>query len=267
MLKEKLLLGQYYPIASPVHRLNAAGKTLCVLLFTLTLLIADRWLIWLIQVGFCLAGIALGRIPLAGLWRGLRGVTFICLLAVVLNIFFYPGPVVWEWGIFSVSEGAVLHGLALGLRLLLMMVFASLLTCTTSPIQLTDGIENLLRPLEPLHVPAHEIAMTMTIALRFIPTLLEEFERIVLAQRSRGAMLNQGNIVQRTLALMPLLIPLFVAAFRRAESLALAMEARCYRGGQGRTRWKNASWQLWDSIALGIFGLLLLGSIVIRWFL
>ena len=266
MFKEKLLLGQYYPVESPIHRLNAGCKILITILYAISLFLANNWLCWGGLSILCLAVIGMSRIPLRALWRGLRVVAVFCLLAVILNIFFYPGETAWQWGFISISQGAFSHGLAIGLRLILLVIFASLLTLSTTPIQLTDGIEALLRPLAPLHVPAHEIAMMMSIALRFIPTLLDEFERIRLAQRSRGARLDQGNLSRRTLALLPLLVPLFVAAFRRAEDLAQAMEAKCYRGGEGRTRWKQSTWKIWDTLALGLFLLLFLGLLLLRIF-
>ncbi|MDO4732026.1 MAG: energy-coupling factor transporter transmembrane component T [Bacillota bacterium] len=267
MFKEKILLGQYYPVESPVHRRNAACKILITLLYAVTLFFVEHLYGWLLMLAVCVGVIALSRIPLRSLWRGLRVIAFFCLLAVVLNIFFYPGEVIWQWAFLSISQGALAHGLSIGLRLVLLVLFASLLTLSTTPIQLTDGLESLLRPLRPLHVPAHEIAMMMSIALRFIPTLMDEFERIRLAQQARGAVLDQGNLIRRSLALLPLLIPLFVAAFRRAEELAQAMEARCYRGGEGRSRWKTSCWQLQDSIALGFFAALLLTQILLRIFL
>ena len=264
MFKEKLLLGQYYPAASLVHQLNASCKLLITIIYMATLFVANNWYCWSGLLAICLGAAALSRVPLRSLWRGLRPVLIFCLITVLLNIFFYPGETLWRWGFIRVSRGALSQGLAIGLRLVLLVAFASLLTLTTKPIQLTDGLEDLLSILKPLHVPAHEIAMTMSIALRFIPTLMDEFDRIALAQRARGAVLDQGNIIRRTLSLLPLLVPLFVAAFRRAEELAQAMEAKCYRGGQGRTRWKQSSWRFSDSLALGIFVLILAGTIVLR---
>lgn len=264
MFKEKLLLGQYYPVDSPVHRLNASCKILVVILYAAALFVANHWYYWGFLTALCLGVILISHIPLHALWRGLKLVVLFCLIAVVLNIFFYPGEPLWQWGFITVNQGAVSHGLAIGLRLVLLVVFASLLTLTTTPIQLTDGIEDLLTPLRPLHVPAHEIAMMTSIALRFIPTLLDEFERIALAQRARGAKLGQGNLIQRTLSLLPLLIPLFVAAFRRAEELSQAMEAKCYRGGEGRTRWKETVWNRRDTVVLSLFGSILVGLILLR---
>ena len=264
MFKEKLLLGQYYPTDSPVHSLHASCKILVVILYATALFVANTWYYWGFLTLVCLAGILVSRIPFRSLWRGLKLVVLFCVIAVVLNIFFYPGDPLWQWGILTVNQGAFSHGLAIGLRLVLLVVFASLLTLTTTPIQLTDGIEDLLTPFRPLHIPAQEIAMMTSIALRFIPTLLDEFERIALAQRARGAKLGQGNLIRRTLSLLPLMVPLFVAAFRRAEDLAQAMEAKCYRGGTGRTRWKVTVWRHRDTVVLSLFGGILLVLIGLR---
>jgi energy-coupling factor transport system permease protein len=191
-------------------------------------------------------------------------IIFFVLLTVVMNGFFTPGEALWGWRSFTLTREGLIIGAVMGLRLLLLVSFASLLTLTTEPLALTDGLETLLKPARRIGVPAHEIAMMMTIALRFIPTILEEFDRIVLAQRARGADIAQGNIAKRLAAMMPLLVPLFVACFRRSDELAQAMEAKCYRGGEGRSRWRQSRWRAADTAYTALFGLILLAMIAVR---
>ncbi|MBR5429455.1 MAG: energy-coupling factor transporter transmembrane protein EcfT [Firmicutes bacterium] len=265
MLKEKLLLGQYYPADSPVHRLTAHCKILVTLLYMIALFVADDWLGWAVMTAVGVGAVLLSRVPFKAIWRGMKIIIFFCVLTLLLNLFMYPGDtVLWTWRKLTLTAEGLSYGLAMALRLFMLVVFASLLTLTTTPIMLTDGMEKVLSPGRRIGIPAHEIAMMMSIALRFIPTILEEFDRIVLAQRARGADLSKGNVVQRLKAFVPLLVPLFVAAFRRAEDLAQAMEAKCYRGGEGRTRWKVVKWQKRDTVCLIFFLLLLAAAIVER---
>jgi len=264
MFKEKLLLGQYYPVESLIHRLDARVKIIISLIYMVSLFVANDWYGWGAMAAVCLAAILVSRIPLASLWRGLKLILFFAGLTLVLNLFIYPGEAIWSWRGLSITREGVSYGCAMGLRLILLVLFASLLTLTTTPIRLTDGLESLMLPLARFKVPAHEIAMMMSIALRFIPTVLEEFDRIILAQKARGADLSKGNLAKRIAALAPLLVPLFVAAFRRAEDLAQAMEAKCYRGGEGRSRWKAAVWHRRDTVALSLFLALFAGLIVKR---
>lgn len=265
MFKEKLLLGQFYPVDSPIHRLNAKAKLIAAFIYMVALFVTDNWYGWGLLALFCLAVIVVSRIPFHALWRGMKLIIILSLLTMVLNFFFYAGEtVIWSWRSLSLTVEGIVYGLGMGLRLILLVLFASLLTLTTAPIQLTDGLEGVMKPLTRWKVPAHEIAMMMSIALRFIPTILDEFDRIVLAQRSRGARVGQGRGLQKLTSFVPLLVPLFVASFRRAEDLAQAMEAKCYRGGDGRTRWKTQPWQVKDSLAVGLVGALLLALIVER---
>ena len=265
MLKEKLLLGQYYPADSPVHRLTAPCKILVTIIYMAALLVADAWPGWIVLTLVGLLAVLLSKVPFRSLWRGLRIILIFCAITLVLNFFMYPGEtVLWRWHNLRITMEGVSYGTAMAIRLLMLVMFASLMTLTTTPIKLTDGLETLLSPFRRIGLPAHEIAMMMSIALRFIPTILEEFDRIVLAQRARGADLSKGNIVKRLRAFVPLLVPLFVSAFRRADDLAQAMEAKCYRGGEGRTRWKVEKWRTGDTVCLIFFLLLLAGAIVER---
>ncbi|MDO4581318.1 MAG: energy-coupling factor transporter transmembrane component T [Bacillota bacterium] len=262
MLKEKLLLGQYYAVESPVHRLTAQVKIIIAVIYMVALFITDDWWGWGFLAALCLVMIAVSRVPLLSIWRGMKLIAIFAAFTFVLNIFLYGGDtLLWSWRSLSVTAEGIVYGAAMGLRLLLLVAFASLLTLTTTPIELTDGIEALLKPLKLLGVPAHEIAMMMSIALRFIPTILEEFDRIILAQRARGADLAAGNLFKRARAMVPLLVPLFVASFRRADELAQAMEAKGYSGGEGRTRWHVAAWHSGDTLALLLF-MLLFGAVI-----
>lgn len=264
MLSNRLLIGQYYPTGSPLHRLDARGKIIASVLYMVTLFAVQGWPAYgLLTLVFALS-LLVSRVPPGALLRGMKLIFFFVLLTMLLNAFFTPGEALWSWHSFTLTKDGLIHGAAMGLRLLLLVSFASLLTLTTAPLALTDGLESLLKPLKRIGVPAHEIAMMMSIALRFIPTILEEFDRIVLAQRARGADVAKGNIAKRMAAMMPLLVPLFVAAFRRADELAQAMEAKCYRGGEGRSRWRTSHWRFADTLYTGFFVALLLGVVASR---
>ena len=264
MLKDRLLIGQYYAAESLVHRLNAKCKILVAILYMVSLLLVDNWWGWGIAALVCMIAIVLGRIPWRALWRGLKAICLIALLTFLLNALFQPGEhVLFRLGAYAVTRESVLLGLGVGLRLVLLVLFSSLLTLTTTPLQLTEGVEGLLSPFARFGLPAHEIAMVMTISLRFIPVIMEELERIILAQKARGAQLSQGSLLQRSKAIIPLLVPLFISAFRRAEELATAMEARCYHGSTGRSRWKRSPWQRLDSCCLALFIFFFLAAIAL----
>ena len=196
--------------------------------------------------------------------RGLRPVVFIMVFTMALHLFLTPGPAIFKLGPVTATWSGLVQGLFIGVRLVILIMFTSLLTLTTSPIELTDGLEDILKPFTRMGVPAHELAMMMTIALRFIPTLLEEAERIMKAQMARGADFESGNMVKRAKSLVPLLVPLFVSAFRRADDLAMAMEARCYRGGEGRTRMRQFRLHARDFVAFAMIVLVTAGVIVVR---
>ncbi len=232
-----ITIGQYIPGKSIVHRMDPRIKILITLIkITILFLIDTFWgfgLFLLLVVGILLAA----KLPIKRVLRGLKPVFFLVILTLVLHLFLTRGgEVLWQWGFLRIGEAGVFTGFFMVARILLLIMFTSILTLTTSPLELTDGIEYLLKPLARFGLPAGELAMMMTIALRFIPTLLEEAEKIMKAQQARGADFESGNIIQRAKALIPLLVPLFISAFRRADELALAMESRCYRGGSNRTR-------------------------------
>lgn len=246
-----LLIGQYYAIPSPVHRLDPRSKILISVLLIVTLFLVGGFRGYLAGAALIAVVALLGRVPLRLLLRGLRPILFLLVLTVVLHAFMSgrDSEVLAALGPLRITEEGLLLGLRMGIRLALLILISSLLTLTTSPIELTDGLERLLRPANRLGVPVHDLAMMMTIALRFIPTLMDEADRIIKAQTARGADFQQGGLLQRVRALVPVLVPLFISAFRRADDLALAMEARGYRGGEGRTRFKRLRLAPRDALA------------------
>ena len=246
-----MTLGQYVPADSFVHRLDPRGKIVAVVAFlTGVFLVSDLrlFLLW----ALLLPSLALlSKIPLSMVLRSARPVLFLVLFTALIHVFFTKGEILWQWGILSITDEGLIMAARMGLRLFFLVLFAGLLTLTTSPMELSDGLERLFSPLVPLGFPAHDMAMMMTIALRFIPTLLDETDRIMKAQLARGADLDRGNVIRRLRAFIPVLVPLFVIVFQRADDLATAMEARGYRGGKGRTRLHPLQWRLRDSLALG----------------
>lgn len=251
-----ITIGQYLPGDSVVHRLDPRTKLGVSFAFIIMLFLVQSFAayFWLAALVLLLAKVA--EIPLRMLLKGLRPLTFIIVLTLILHIFTTRGgTTLWQWGILRVDSYGVWQGLLLAFRLVLLVAATSLLTLTTSPISLTDGLERILRPWQRLGLPAHELAMMMTIALRFIPTLIDEADKIMRAQKARGADFDSGGLVQRAKNLLPLLVPLFISAFRRADELAMAMEARAYRGGQNRTRLREL-----QMTALDVWAILLSGA-------
>lgn len=247
-----LTIGQHIPGDSVVHRLDPRTKIIGTALLITLLFTVDGFLGYLLAALAIATVIHLSELPWRFVLRGLRPLLMILLLTVGLNIFLTEGEVVFRFLFLTVTREGIARGLMMGTRLVLLIVGTSLLTLTTSPIQLTDGIESLLGPFRRIGVPAHELAMMMTIALRFIPTLLDETEKIMKAQMARGADFQSGGLMQRAKNLVPLLVPLFVSAFRRADELAIAMEARGYRGGQGRTKFRELRFGRIDAVALSV---------------
>lgn len=232
-----ITLGQYYPAESPIHLLDPRSKILLTIAYIIAVFLAQSYIGFLFIFVMLTICVALSSIPAKYFLLSLKPLLWILVFTFVLNLFFIPGEtVLFRWWIISITTQALEKAVFLAIRLVLLIAGTSVLTLSTSPILLTDGIERLLSPLKALKFPAHELAMMMTIALRFIPTLLEEAQKIMKAQMSRGADFESGNLLKRARNLVPLLVPLFVSAFRRAEELAMAMEARCYHGGEGRTR-------------------------------
>ncbi len=248
MLKD-ITIGQYYPGDSFLHRLDPRTKLIGVLLYMVALFVVNNF--WGLGAMLLLSLVVVGisRVPLRYFFRGLKAIVLIVLLTVGLQMFMTPGEVLWEWGFLSVTREGIRQAVFMATRLLLLVSVTSILTLTTTPISLTDGIENLLKPFQRIGLPAHELAMMMTIALRFIPTLAEETDKIMKAQAARGADFESGNLLERAKAMIPLLVPLFMNSFKRADELAIAMEARCYHGGEGRTRLKALRYGRRDALA------------------
>ena len=260
-----ITIGQYLPGESFIHKLDPRTKILISMLFIACLFIINKFIGYTLIVGFLLAVILIAKIPFRFIFNGLKPIFLLVVLTAVLNIFMLKGPEGTE--VFSIGFlKAYPEGLSvaafMAIRLILLIIGTSLLTLTTSPIELTDGIEKLLKPIG--KEIAHELAMMMTIALRFIPTLVDETDKIMKAQKARGADFESGGLMKKAKSLVPLLVPLFISSFRRADELAMAMEARGYRGGSGRTRMKVLSFTSKDVIAFTIFGLICIWSILVR---
>lgn len=261
----EITIGQYIPGNSPVHRLDPRTKIIITLAYMILLFLLNNFWGYLFPVAFLILASVLSGISIRYMVKGLRPLILIIALTFVLNIFMIKGRILYEIGPLDLTYEGLYQGAFMAIRLVLLIVGTSLLTLTTSPISLTDGIERLLSPFRKVGVPAHELAMMMTIALRFIPTLLEETDKIMKAQMARGADFESGNVISRAKNMVPLLVPLFISAFRRADELAMAMEARCYRGGENRTRMKELKMTGLDFVTFIIFTLIVLGSIASRY--
>ncbi len=250
-------IGQYYPVDSKIHRLDPRVKILATMFYLVLLFNVENFLSYGVVILFSLFVVKLSNVPLLKILKGLKSIFFILIFTSILNMFFTQGTTVLiELGKFSITLEGVILAIQTALRLVLLISFSSILTLTTSPIDLTNGLEYLLAPLKKIKVPAHEIAMMMTIALRFIPTLMEELDRIMKAQKARGSEFDTGNFKQKAQSLVPVLVPLFVSSFRRADELAMAMEARCYRGDINRTKMKKLKYSKLDTYAISALALL-----------
>ena len=254
MLKD-ITIGQYYPTGSFIHKLDPRTKILITMAYIVGLFIIKQFIAYGFIILFVAAGIQISKIPFKYMIKGLKPLRVIILITFAINLFMTPGESFYTLGPLNMTREGLHQGVFMAIRLMMLVIGTSLLTLTTSPIALTDGIENLLKPFSKIGVPAHELAMMMTIALRFIPTLLEETDKIMKAQMARGADFESGNIINRAKSLVPLLVPLFISAFRRADDLAMAMEARCYRGGENRTRMKQLKMVAADFTSMAVTGL------------
>ena len=255
--------GRFFPNDSFLHQLDARFKMIAVISLMIVLFAAKGWG-YVILAAATIVAVLLSRIPLMAVWSGLRGFVVLILISAVINLFLTPGAPMYRLGPLTITDQGLHMSVVITVRLLLLLVIGMLLTWTTDPLDLTEGLESMLSPLKRFGFPAHELAMMMTIALRFIPTLGEEADKIIKAQMARGAEFGHGSLMQRSRALLPVVVPLFVSVFRRADELALAMEARAYRGGRGRTRLKQlrAGWR--DAVAAGVVVLIILGVLGAR---
>ena len=263
MLKN-ITIGQHFPGNSIIHKLDPRVKIISVFLFILSLFFIDSFYPYIIVFALITLIILISKVPVSYILKGLKPLTFLIALTFIINVFMTKGEVIFSLGPIEATREGLIQATFMGLRLIFLVIGTSLMTLTTSPIALTDGIEKLLNPFRKIGVPAHELAMMMTIALRFIPTLLEETDKIMKAQKARGADFESGNIINRAKSLVPLLVPLFISAFRRADELAMAMEARCYRGGENRTRMKELKIESRDIIASTIMLIFFVSLLIIR---
>ena len=264
MLKD-ITLGQYFPGNTVAHRLDPRPKILLVTLYIIALFSAKGLLGYMVMAATLAVCVKISKVGFKSLVRGLKPLVVIIAFTGILNIFFTPAETyLLEWGILRISEKGIQNALFMVVRIMLLVMGTFLMTYTTSPIRLTDGLESLLGPLKRLRVPVHELAMMMAIALRFIPTLIEETDKIMSAQKARGADFESGNIFQKAKALVPILVPLFISAFRRADELATAMECRCYHGGEGRTKLHVLKYQRRDYVALAGGAVILALVVVLR---
>ena len=266
MLKD-ITLGQYFPGNSFIHRLDPRTKLICTIVYIAALFIAKSYITYGILLFILVVSVAISRIKPMALLKGLKPLAFIIIFTAILNLFYIKGGVeLWSWWVLTITTKGIETAFFMVFRIMMLICGTFLLTYTTTPMALTDGIELLLNPFKKIHVPVHEFAMMMSIALRFIPTLIEEADKISNAQKARGADFETGKLTERAKALLPLLVPLFVSAFRRADELAIAMESRCYHGGEGRTRMKKLHMTTSDVVTIFASFAFLAGIIVLARF-
>jgi len=265
MLKD-ITLGQFFPGDSLAHRLDPRTKLILTIIYIAALFCAKSFLSYGVAAALLIAGIKVSGVAPRALVKGLKPILFLICFTALLNLFYTPGDVLASFWIFTITKQGVLTAFFMVLRITMLIMGTFLLTYTTSPIALTDGLESLLGPLKKVHVPIHELAMMMSIALRFIPTLIEETDKIMSAQKARGADFESGNLLQRAKALVPILVPLFISAFRRADELAVAMECRCYHGGEGRTKLHVLRYHARDYLTLAVYCGALAGTLILARF-
>jgi energy-coupling factor transport system permease protein len=247
-----ITIGQYYPVDSPIHKLDPRVKLISTIGFIVSLFLFKSITGYLTATVFLGGVIICSKVPVKFMLKGLKAIFFILLLTVCFNLFLTPGDILLELGFLKVTRQGIELAVFISVRLVYLILGSSIMTLTTTPNDLTDGLESIMGPLEKIRVPVHEISMMMSIALRFIPILLEETDKIMKAQMARGADFDSKNLIKKAKSLIPLLVPLFVSAFRRANDLSMAMEARCYRGGQGRTKMKPLIYKKRDYTAYGL---------------
>lgn len=247
-----ITLGQYYPAKSILHELDPRVKLAATMIFVISLFVARSPVGYGLATIFLILVIRMSKVPFRFMTKGLKSIIMLLMITVAFNLFLVDGNTLWRLGFLRITDKGVQTAVMVGIRLIYLILGSSVMTLTTTPNDLTDGLEKALGPLKKLHIPVHDMAMIMSIALRFIPILLEETDKIMKAQMARGADFESGNLIQKAKAMVPLLAPLFLSAFRRAMDLALAMEARCYRGGEGRTKMKPLKYESRDRTAYGV---------------
>jgi energy-coupling factor transport system permease protein len=264
-MMEKMIFGRYVPAESLIHRMDPRSKLLIIFIFVCIIFLANNGITYALIAIYTLLMLGMSRIPVRFLYGGLKPVIWLVIFTFLLQLFFtQQGTILYRIGPVKIYEEGLRQGLFISVRFFFLVLMTSLLTLTTTPIEITDGLETLLNPFKKLRFPVHEMALMMSIALRFIPTLMEETDKIMKAQIARGVEFASGPLMERIKAVVPLLIPLFVSAFKRAEELATAMEARGYRGGEGRTKYRQLSWKLADSLQLVLLAVLTVLLILFR---
>ena len=262
---EKMIFGRYIPGNSFVHKLDPRSKLSFVFLFIIGVFLANNTITYAVLLGFTLLVILSSRIRLYFLFNGLKPILFLIIFTLLMHIFFTKeGALLVDWKFIKIYEEGVRQGIFISIRFLVLVLLTSILTLTTSPISITDGMEDLLGPFKRFKLPVHELALMMSISLRFIPTLMDETDKILKAQLARGSDISTGSIKQRIRAVIPLLVPLFVSAFKRAEDLAVAMEVRGYRGGEGRTRYRQLKWHWRDTTIMVLLAVLVVVLFLLR---
>lgn len=264
-MMEKMIFGRYIPAESPLHRMDPRSKLILVFLFVCVVFIANNAITYGLLALYTLFMVLSSKVPIRFLIGGLKLVLWLVLFTLVLHLFFTKeGDIIFQWGWITIYEEGLKQGVFISLRFFLLILMTSLLTLTTTPIEITDGIEVLLDPLKKIKFPVHELALMMSISLRFIPTLMQETDKIMKAQTARGVEFSSGPLKERVKAIIPLLIPLFIGSFKRAEELAIAMEARGYRGGEGRTKYRLLKWSLLDTSMILLLGLVTAALVFFR---
>ena len=264
-MMEKMIFGRYVPADSTVHKMDPRSKIMIIFLFVCIIFLANNWITYALIGIYTFYMLGMSRIPVRFLYGGLKPVLWLVLFTFVLQLFFTKdGALLFELGPITIYEAGLRMGIFISLRFFFLILMTSLLTLTTTPIEITDGLETLLNPLKKVRFPVHEMALMMSISLRFIPTLMQETDKIMKAQIARGVEFASGPFKERIKAVIPLLIPLFVSSFKRAEELAIAMEARGYRGGEGRTKYRQLSWRAADSIQLIVLAIITILLLLLR---
>ena len=247
---DKLILGRYLQGDSWIHKLDPRTKLIGTFVFVLVIFLANNWVTYGLLIGYTLIALLLSKIPLGFFWKGIKPLIWVILFTVALQILFTSGgDVYFQWGFIQVTSDGIINAIFIFLRFVLIISFSTLLTLTTAPLQLTDAIEAVMKPLAVVKFPVHEVALMLSIALRFVPTLMDEAQKIMNAQRARGVDFGEGNLFEQMKAIIPILIPLFVSSLNRAEDLATAMEARGYQGGDGRSKYRVLNYEMRDAIA------------------
>lgn len=265
-----VIFGQYYPQKSFVHRMDPRAKIVLMIAYIVAIFVADNFFGLAAVTLFLIVTVIFSRVPFGSVLRSVKMILFLIIFTAILNLFFYSTEgvhLIWQWGILALSWESIVNMIFLALRLFLLVMGTSILTLTTAPVELTDGIESLLKPLKYIKFPVHELALIMSIALRFIPTLMDETNRIIAAQKARGADFETGGLFKRAKAMIPVLIPLLVSAFRRAEELGDAMDARCYSGAKGRTKYKKLTFSWRDLLGLLVLAGLITGIVFLNLYL